>query len=373
VTTTQLRHATFPDLLTTLRDVEARKLDVVASGTALSMNDDGNLIVPGTGEAVIDENGVTPGDGTFAPLNTFEETAAPRLDIPLAYWRRCPAPLRAENVNHWLHADPDRKFLVRLLTGVDGMTGVARALLSNGYKRIDNLDVTMAMLDGVRSAGIDPSGITIDGDLTARRLQIRITAPSIAVHGGDLSKRYQHKAHAAKDRPMVWGGLVASNSETGGGAWSITPRIVQEICTNGMTRARDSVRSVHVGGKLAEGIIDWSEQTRQAEVDLIRGQARDAVMQFLSVDYVQSWVDELQELTTIKVDKPVDAVQIVARQLSFGEKAADEILAWFIDGADTSAWGLVQAVTAWAQDTDDVEAAIAAEAGALDAALVAVR
>jgi hypothetical protein len=37
-------------------------------------------------------------------------------------------------------------------------TGVARALLSDGYKRIDHLDVLTAIMDGVHQAGIAERG-----------------------------------------------------------------------------------------------------------------------------------------------------------------------------------------------------------------------
>ncbi|MFC0860756.1 hypothetical protein ACFHYQ_00445 [Sphaerimonospora cavernae] len=54
----------------------------------------------------------------------------------------------------------DRRFLVRALRGTGDGAGVARAFLSDRYKIIDNLDVLMAALDGVRLAGAD---VRIDG------------------------------------------------------------------------------------------------------------------------------------------------------------------------------------------------------------------
>ena len=61
-------------------------------------------------------------------------------------------------------------------TDGDGL-GVARAVLSDSYKVIDNLDALMATLDGIRQAGIE---VVFDGlDLTERRLYARVVAPQI--------------------------------------------------------------------------------------------------------------------------------------------------------------------------------------------------
>ena len=88
------------------------------------------------------------------------------------------------NVNGWLHGNdlagypPDgRKFLVRLFQADGDGLGVARAVLSDSYKVIDNLDALMATLDGIHQAGAE---VEFDGlDLTERRLYARVVAPQV--------------------------------------------------------------------------------------------------------------------------------------------------------------------------------------------------
>ena len=46
---------------------------------------------------------------------------------------------------------------------------------------------------------------------------------------------------------MVFAGWVLSNSETGCGAFTITPRLVVHVCRNGMTITKDALRAVHLG------------------------------------------------------------------------------------------------------------------------------
>ena len=59
---------------------------------------------------------------------------------------------------------------------------------------------------------------------------------------------------------MVFAGFVITNSETGCGAFTLTPRLVVQVCRNGMTITRDAIRAVHLGERLDEGVVTWSEQ-----------------------------------------------------------------------------------------------------------------
>jgi hypothetical protein len=83
----------------------------------------------------------------------------------------------AANVNAWLDGD-DRKFLLRCLRPASGDgPGAARAFLSDGYKIIDNLDVLLAVLDGVRQAS---APVQVDGcDLTERRMYVRVICEQV--------------------------------------------------------------------------------------------------------------------------------------------------------------------------------------------------
>lgn len=161
------RHADLGDLVRILRDQQGRKLDIVAPATSLRAKG-GGLVIAGA-EPVITPTGVTSTDGTYRPTATCEQGIAEKLKINLPYLRRCgeqAVDLWDVNVNGWLsRLGDDAKFLIRCFRG-EGGTGVARALLSDSYRRVDHLDVLTAVLDGVERAG---APITIqDCDLTAR-------------------------------------------------------------------------------------------------------------------------------------------------------------------------------------------------------------
>src|ERR1700729_2694050 len=173
-----IRNAALPDLAALLRDQQARKADIVAPARAIRAA--GGRLVISDSAPVLGPDGVTMTAGTYLPTEVCDQGIADKLGIPAAYLRR----LRDErpdlydaNVNGWLAGD-ERKFLIRCLRGDSG-GGAARAFLSDGYKIIDNLDVLLAALDGVRQSGFP---VRIDGcDLTERRMYVRIVCEEVRV------------------------------------------------------------------------------------------------------------------------------------------------------------------------------------------------
>lgn len=391
------RNATLPDMVTILRTQRARRLDVVAPAAAIHAHD-GNLVVDST-VSQLAADGVTSAAGTYRPTAVADEGLADKLGISLAYLRR----LRAQrqdlwdaNVNGWLHGNDlagfpgdDRKFLVRLFQpGGDGL-GVARAVLSDSYKVIDNLDALMATLDGIRQAGTE---VVFDGlDLTERRLYARVVAPQIRALAPDLLAGYrspfggrtyvpgggwtpeQARAAAAREgrgyqpgtEPIVFAGFVISNSEVGDGAWSITPRVVAEVCGNGLQITADVTRAIHLGIRQTEGIVRYSTDTMDKELALITARARDAVATFLSTGYLKATITDLERKAGVPVTHPEQTVQRVAKAAKFSDEMTDAILGHFIRGGQLTAGGVMQAVTSVAQTLDDADAAHDVEAQAV--------
>jgi hypothetical protein len=393
------RNATLADMVEVLRHQRARRLDVVAPAAAIHAHD-GNLVIDAT-VSQLGADGVTSAAGTYRPTAVADEGLADKLGISLAYLRRLRAArpdLWDANVNGWLHGNhlagypaDDRKFLVRLFQpdgDTDGL-GVARAVLSDSYKVIDNLDALMATLDGIRQAGVE---VVFDGlDLTERRLYARVVAPGIQAlapallagyrspFGGRLyvpgsswtpqqaraAAAHDSRAHLTGAEPVLFAGFVVSNSEVGDGAWSITPRVVAEICGNGLQIAADVTRAIHLGTRQSEGIVRYSADTMDKELALITARARDAVATFLSVDYLLGKIGELERTAGVPVSHPEQTVRRVAKAAKFSDELADAILGHFIRGGQLTAAGVMQALTSVAQTLDDADAAHDLEAQAI--------
>jgi hypothetical protein len=348
-----LRNATLPDLATRLDSQQQRKVDVVAPARAIRAQD-GMLIVE-QAERRITAEGVTSVAGTYEPTGVCESGIADKLGVPLAYLRR----LRAEaphlydaNVNEWLGRD-GRKFLVRALSSEDGGTGQARAFLSNGYKIIDNYDVLTAVLDGVRQAGVQ---VDISScDLSDQRMYVRLTAPEIRGYAPYLLRNYRspYSGRTGADNPTVFAGLLISNSETGCGSLSMTPQLTVQICDNGMPMTKDVVRAVHLGAKLDEGRVEWSDDTQRKTLAVYTAQARDTVRRFLDREYVEANIREIEKTSGAPVADVEETIKSVSKTLRFTEEQRKGIFDHFVRGGDLTAGGVMHAVTSYAQTVQD--------------------
>ncbi|MEV0135766.1 DUF932 domain-containing protein [Dactylosporangium sp. NPDC050688] len=351
------RNATLPDLAELLQRQHAAKHDLVASVGRIHAKD-GNLIIDGA-EPVIDLDGVSTVPGLYVPTSVCDGGISEKLGIPGAYLRR----MRAEatdlydaNVNGWLNkADQSTKYLVRTFSDRDGGSGIARAFLSDSYKIVDSLDVLLAALDGIRRSGLD---VTIDScDLTDRRMIVRVYSEQVRSIAPALLRNYRSPFTGATgaDNPIVFAGFVLSNSETGGGRFNLVPQIKVQVCNNGMTITKDALSKTHLGAKLDEGIIRWSDGTQQKNIELITSQASDFAKTFLSPEYVAATIAEIEKTAGRPVEDPEKTVKAVSQRLRFTEDQQKNIFSHFIKGADLTAGGVMHAVTSVAQTLDDAD------------------
>lgn len=362
---TTTRNANLQDLVQILQDQHARKVDVVAPASKISAVD-GRLVVAGA-EAILGEDGVTQADGTYVPTAVADEGIAGRLDIPVGYLKR----LRAErpdlydaNVNGWLHGalasegkTPDpRSFLIRAFRGDDGEDGIARAFLSDRYGFVDNLDVLMATLQGIRDAGVEVQ--VRSADLTDRRMVVRVECPAVTALAPRLLEGYRSpwNGQTGADNPLVSAGFRFTNSETGGGAYAIVPEVTVQICKNGMTLQKEALRKIHFGTQLNEGVVQWGQDTQEKSLQLVSMQTRDAVKTFLSEEYLNGAVERLSAEAGEEVGG-IDEVKDVVKPLRFSDSQVDDILGFFVKGGQMTVGGVVNAITAYSQTVDDGDVA----------------
>ena len=110
-------------------------------------------------------------------------------------------------------------------------------------------------------------------------MYVRVVCEQVAVLAPALLAGYRSPFTGASgaDNPVVFAGFVITNSETGCGAFTLTPRLVVQVCRNGMTITRDALRAVHLGERLEEGMVTWSGNTRDKTLALITAKTTDAV------------------------------------------------------------------------------------------------
>jgi hypothetical protein len=369
-----LRRADLAAIVPVLKARRAQKLDVVVP-TSQVLASGGNILIQGLDSVQVpshtrlSEDGVTtvPGftynpSGLYQPTSVVDQQISDLHKIPVRYLRK----LRNEdvelfdiNVNrHAARATGSN--LVRLiwgqLPGNDSVTGIVRAILSDRYAIIDHLDTVLAVLAGLDELGLGGDNIT-SLDLSDRRLYMEIDAPEVAVAGRELVQNYKSPftGQTGAELPLIHAGIKIINSEIGHGAFEVKPFARFEVCANGATIDGFGVRKVHVGKQLDQGEVSWSQDTLRAANELVRNQVKDAVGQFLSVDFLSARVDEWRELAGVEVSKPAETIKVIASELAWTEDEADSILGKFIKGGDTSAFAFGQAVTAQAQDVDNAD------------------
>ena len=265
------------------------------------------------------------------------------------------------------------QLLVRTLRAPDADSeGIARAVLSARYRFVDNLDVLLAVLDGIRTAGADVRVARCD--LTERRMYVQIASQSVAARAATLLDGYVSPFTGARgaENPLVFAGFVLANSETGHGSFSITPRLIAQVCSNGYTITKDAMREVHLGGRLGEGVVRWSEATQRAAVELIAKQATDATATFLTPDYLARNLQDLEVMSGTRIEDALGTIRYLSSQPSFTEDQQNSILDHYLGAGQHTAGGILQAITSAAQLQDDADTAYDMERRALRAMTLAI-
>lgn len=273
----------------------------------------------------------------FGTTSLFHRQVASALGIPAKYYDLMQAQkpeLLAENVNSWF-ADKPSSYMVRSMDYGAGQ--VARALLSERYRRIDNMEIATAVLP--LFAGNDQYEV-MSCEVTENRLYLKVVNHRLEmeVRKGDI----------------VQAGVMISNSEVGLGAVSIQPLVYRLVCTNGMVVNDMGERRHHVG-RQAKAVEDsfalYSDETMEAEDKAFLLKLRDTTMAAIDEAHFSQVVGRLQESMAVPITGRVqDVVQLTAQSYGINTEEQEGILKYLIEGGNLSLYGLSNAVTRASQD-----------------------
>lgn len=348
------------DLRQLVEQLEQQKLtkkDFVVPSTHIRMRD-GQITfsLQGDGEMrkMLESAGIKTEDigadesYSLAPNEIFHDHLASKLQIPKAYYDRMNTRLNRslldDNVNHWL-ASESKNYLVRTFVDQSAGTGIARAFLSDRYKAIDNYDLLFTALEAIRVSG---KRVDVDGDITDKRMYVRFTAPDVIKDSPILLQNYKR---SKDDGNMgIMSGFILSNSEVGCGTFTIAPRIVIAACSNGNIITSEQFRKIHLGGKLENfSNVQWSEATKQKELELIMNQTKDAVTNYLTESYLGGIIATLEGKNSV-LKNPVQVVENTASYLRFSEQKKSDLMNYFLKNGDPTAFGVINTLTEYAQD-----------------------
>lgn len=407
------RDTTFEKMIALLKHQQDSKLDVIVPSTGLRSRN-GSIEIRGMRpiavDPVITDDGVTSHldpDGRYRPTGAANATIADKLGIDRRYLRRLHTErpdLYDANINGLLHGQSlihagvteqiypadDRSFLLRLFGNPRGGEGVMRALLSDRYQIIDNLDVLTAVMTGIKRADVDVQIRSCD--VTESSMRVKVFSPAVralaprfldgyrdpfansALENARLRVRRWRQVAAGEGQhyragaePVVFAGFRFSNDETGHSRVSLQPQMFIKVCRNGYTLPMfEGIGKVHLGVKMGTG-VRWSDQTRRKVLDLITAQAADSVRSWLSPQFLAEQLTEIERLAGAPVTQAATAVTVVGKKLGFTEDERSGVLEHFIAGGQPTAAGVAQAVTSYSQTVPDADRADALESLAFDA------
>jgi hypothetical protein len=152
---------------------------------------------------------------------------------------------------------------------------------------------------------------------------VRIYSPDVQVIAPTLlaGHRSPFDSRPGSEPPTVWAGFVISNSETGCGAFTIEPRLMVQVCRNGMILEKTGFRRTHLGSRYdgQDGIVQRSTETLAKTLELITAHTRDAVSAYLDTDYVTRMIRDLETISGKPFENPDTTIKVVSTRLRFTE------------------------------------------------------
>ena len=325
-----------PEMLTELQRQNKAKQDYIGAAEAFRLDDDGGTFHIGK-------------DHTFGTTQLFHRQVASALGIPAKYYdmmQKQKPDLLAENVNAWFF-DKENSYMVRTLDYDNGAGQVARALLSDRYRRIDNLEIASTVLP-LFAGNADIQ--VISSEVTESRMYLKI-----------LNTRLE----MACVGDIVQAGVVISNSEVGLGAVSVQPLIYTLACTNGMICPSYGERRTHVGRASKandENYLIYSDEAREADDHAFLFKLRDATLAAIDEVRFRQIVGKLEESADAKITGRVqDVVELTGKAYDLNQPEQDNILNYLIKGGDLSLYGLSNAVTRASQNVESYDRATVLE------------
>lgn len=319
------------------------KKDLTAPARALVMNPDD------TGDVTL-QVGAT--SGRFGIKETAHQQLATYTKIPAPYYDRLrkEAPdLLAKNVNTWLGRSDDRR-LVRVLDEH------VRALLSDKYRPLENEDLAEAILPIVLDMGLE----VVSCDVTDKNLYIKAVDQKI---NRDIPKgaRMGDGSHHVFDTCAP--ALSIRNSEVGHGALVVESGMLTRACTNLVWFAQSGMKRRHVGARhelvSSDAIAELlSDETKRLTDRAIWSQVRDVVKGAFNEVVFDAQIDKIKGTTTQRIEgDPVEVVQFAAKRFGLTEGEGKSVLRHLIEGGGLTRYGLFNAVTRTAEDSDSYDRA----------------
>jgi hypothetical protein len=286
-------------------------------------------------------------EGQFAPMLPHAVgQIAEWLDVPTAYFRRSVEKkpvLAVAEINAWLDEMAGKSRLVRLLDRK------VRAVMSDGFRIIDNWEVLGATLPAIKERNLTIISCNVsDARMYLKAVDLSQFSDVDLVFG---------EGHNIFKSDKVAPGIAIGNSEVGMSRLVVETLAYTQGCTN-LALFGPAIRKTHAGAKLAEGFIDveydvLSENTKRLTNEAILAQVKDVVVNSLDPKAFAGRVEQLRKSGDVKIQPKVEvAVQAVAKRYGMGDDVRESVLRNLIEFGSLTQYGMQAAVTLAAQKVE---------------------
>lgn len=218
-------------------------------------------------------------------LPSAQRLFANRLRIPHSYLARCPGDLQAENLNHWLRQEQQRR--ETLFCRFDGNS--LRAVFTDRYTALDHMQILSRMLE----YGFNPD-VEVHYSLDQEILVMKVP---------DFTRTF------AFGGDKIVPGISIANSEVGILAFSIEAYLYRLVCSNGLiAKTAVASRFKHISSKAME---EFPHILSQVIYESEHSQRRFEIS------------------TQTRVDNPLSTIATFNRQFLLTKREAEVVeLAW---------------------------------------------
>jgi len=262
-----------------------------------------HLLIGEGGKLLAMNGGPEPDAFTLSDLATTQ--LCERLNVPVAYYRRLPAIMKATVANFDLNRLADRSFLLR------GKANHLRAFLSGEYVTFDNRQIAETVNVLLRGDGIRIKSFVLE----ETHCFLKIVSDELVEPASGLKA-----------------GIMIGNSEVGMGSVSVEPFVFRKVCTNDLVVTQDKAfRHAHVH-------FTPNELTRRMAEAIGDG--------FVVASQV---LDTFLKAKDDPIPDPLAVIRKIADDRNMSQKLTDELIARYVAAPEPNRFGLINAFTGAAQ------------------------
>ncbi len=294
-------------------------------------------------------------DRSYKVTEVFKDDLCEKLQINKRFYRtlELEQPDILDYVVTELLRRKDRPYMLRTFQAIDDQgLGVARCLRSPSFKLYDHqpcLKMTLKIIENLKKTfDVD----IMMADLSDRNLFIRFDFPGLVQKADSILRSYRTPEGGMGTEIGV--GFVFVNSEVGQGYWQVLPQVRVKVCTNGMivTKLAPGFRKRHSGKRTLAG-RHTINRVSQMELVKMGYQIHSNLLELSRSNVLSKTIQHIETKGLIPAKYPENVVQRVAQEIGFTQDDAGELQTIFEEGNDLTYWGVVQALTYYAQRVDN--------------------